>query len=84
MCIECTLSAPIAYSRFWLILYQFVHTIVPLYVKWWGRKIYIENGDDYLNVAEHIENAVLGLFWTMFRLHVLRYFQGYVLSMPYL
>ena len=48
--------------------YQFNYTIVPLYVKWCGRKIYVDHGDDQLNVAEHIENAVLRWIWTIFHI----------------
>ena len=44
--------------------------------------IYIEHSDDQLNVVEHIENAMLRLFWTMLHIYVLQYFQGNVLYMP--
>ena len=44
--------------------------------------IYIEHSDDQLNVVEHIENAMLRLFWTMLQIYVLQYFQGNVLYMP--
>ena len=77
MCIACTLYAPIAYNKILEVVVSFTYTVVSLFIrlylytfKWCCRKINVEHGDDQLNAAEHIENAVLRLFLTMFHRYV--------------